>query len=122
MSLLEVLIALSLIGLAVSISGVAVRPLIDRQENRERLRQMESVLRQARFEAMLKGNAISLETFADESSESLEALPFSLKTTVRVFPSGVCSPGEIQLLWKNGSKTYDIERLGCVLRAGNGTS
>ena len=122
MSLLEVLIALSLIGLAVSVSGVAVRPLIERQETRERIRQTESILRQARYEAMLSGQSISLEAFAAGRGDVSESVPFRLVTEVEVFPSGICSPGELRLVWKKGASVYEVERFGCALRAGHGTS
>ena len=122
MSLLEVLIALSLIGLAVSISGVAVRPLIERQETRDRIRQTESILRQARYQAMLSGQSISLEAFAAERGNASESVPFNLETEVEVFPSGICSPGELRLVTKKGASVYEVERFGCILRAGHGTS
>ncbi len=114
-SLLEILVAVALLGIAMSTAFVNINGMIKRSELKAFKDSVTLLVQDARYASISQQRDISLVEHV-ESFFSSDVPTFYLDSDVVVRRSGVCSEGKIVANQKDHRLVYSIINLGCDMR------
>lgn len=120
-SLLEILVALALIGLAISTAMVNVNGMIRRSEAKAFQENIVLLVRDARYAAISKQKKVSIADHASVFYRTLKTnvaeYPIVVQSNVVVQKSGMCTSGQL-VAEQNGKRlSFNVAPFNCQMSA-----
>lgn len=115
LSLFEVLVALVVLSLAVSVVVTALPSQVARAERDATLKLARMFLQDARYQASLNGERVNLEAYAAEFAATADLAGFVVVSDVAIAPSGLCSGGGMRVIHKGVEVRTEVGNLTCEL-------
>ena len=118
-SLLEILIAITLIGIATSTALINFQNMTYRAEINQLKSSVVLLLRDARYDAVINNRKISISDheaeFFSDKSVSKPSAPIFVESDVFVYPSGLCAPGSINIFQKDRRFIFEVSDATCKM-------
>ena len=111
LSTLEVMSALIILGLVVSIGIANYQPVIDRFQLNETKLELEGLIQDARLENVRSGKSVDLKLLLENRFTNIVVEPADLK----IVGYGACPNGIITRTIGNKTYSYKLSKLTCVL-------
>ena len=117
LSLVEVLVALVVLSLSVGVVLTAAPSQVGRAERAATLKLARLLLQDARYQASLSGEPVSVETYAPEFAVSADLAEFTVASDVSIAPSGLCQGGIMTVSHKGTVVRTEVDNLTCEVGA-----
>ena len=122
LSLIEVLVALSILSITMIFTGIVAGSFMERERTRDQITSVRALLEAARYEAISTQSVVDFGNFVLEREDSNAASGVTIESNLRVFPTGVCSEGTVTLTTADRMIPFSIRRLDCKMEHEDGSS